>query len=78
MTGSDKEDLVMVSSAEVSTEMARLAVLLAGSGSEVIELTIAVSVREPVVSERILRVISREVELPQARVPIVQIPLAGS
>jgi len=78
MVASDKQDLVILSSEEVSTEVIRLALLLLESLSGVLELTAAVSVREPLVSERILRVISMELEPACLRVPTVQIPAAGS
>ena len=78
MIASGKQDLVILRSEEVSTEVLRLALLLLESLSGVLELTATVSIIEPVVSERILTVISMELELASLRVPTVHIPAAGS
>ena len=45
MTGSDKEDLVILRSEKVSTEVVRLALLLLESLSGVLELTATVSIK---------------------------------
>ncbi len=47
MIRSDKEDLVMVRLAEVSKEVLRLTLLLAGSGSAVSEVRVTLFERDP-------------------------------